>query len=427
MAAIDLVFEGGGAKGMVFVGALEELFRDGTRTHGRLLGTSAGAITAVSLAAGYTPAEMLAALTERDADGKPVFVTFLGMPAPFDAPAIHFSAIRQLLAEVKLPGPFAALDDKLDDWLAGKLAGNDVGCHVFSFVDRGGWFGADAFVTWLRRKLNQGEMNGKPRQFGDLTFQQFFDQTGVELTLVASDTTDSRMLLLNHRTAPDCPVVWGARMSMSVPLLWQEVIWQKEWGCYAAWDGDQGQLVPQDIAGHAIVDGGLLSNFPIALFVSRDPDIQAVMGPANTQNVIGMLIDETLPVPNHTSSAVSSQAGFNYADFETYKRLHRLMNTALSAHDNMAISVFKKHVVRLPAQGYGTTQFDMSDKDRDDLVAGGRSAMHDFLRVPMMAGAAAAGAAGPAAAAAAAATAFAVQDEATLDLANDAAKSILQH
>ena len=52
MQTMDLVFEGGGAKGMVFVGALEELFRDGTRRAGRLLGTSAGAITAVTLAAG---------------------------------------------------------------------------------------------------------------------------------------------------------------------------------------------------------------------------------------------------------------------------------------------------------------------------------------------------------------------------------------
>ena len=36
----DLVFEGGGAKGMVFVGAMQE-FEVRSHTHGRLLGTSA--------------------------------------------------------------------------------------------------------------------------------------------------------------------------------------------------------------------------------------------------------------------------------------------------------------------------------------------------------------------------------------------------
>ena len=47
----DMVFEGGGAKGMVFVGAMQ-VFLSQNHTYGRLLGTSAGAITAALLAAG---------------------------------------------------------------------------------------------------------------------------------------------------------------------------------------------------------------------------------------------------------------------------------------------------------------------------------------------------------------------------------------
>ena len=54
----DLIFEGGGAKGRIFVVACEEFFGRGHRFD-RLLGTSAGAITAVLLSTGYTPAEML--------------------------------------------------------------------------------------------------------------------------------------------------------------------------------------------------------------------------------------------------------------------------------------------------------------------------------------------------------------------------------
>ena len=45
MATFDIVFEGGGAKGTAFVGALEVLFGAGHK-HRRLVGTSAGAITA---------------------------------------------------------------------------------------------------------------------------------------------------------------------------------------------------------------------------------------------------------------------------------------------------------------------------------------------------------------------------------------------
>src|SRR5207237_5395416 len=112
--------------------------------------------------------------------------------------------------------------------------------------------------TWLSRKLESDPWKDGKRAFSRMTLEQFFAATGVELSVVASDTTDESILVLNHRTAPDCPIVWAVRMSMSIPLVWDEVIWQSGWGTYLG----------NDIAGHAIVDGGLLSNFPIELFIS---------------------------------------------------------------------------------------------------------------------------------------------------------------
>jgi len=61
------------------------------------------------------------------------------------------------------------------------------------------------------------------------------------------------------------------------PLVWNEVIWDKGWGAYLG----------KDIAGHAIVDGGLLSNFPIELFVSGEPQVTRLMGPKGTNPVLG--------------------------------------------------------------------------------------------------------------------------------------------
>ncbi len=377
MSRIDMIFEGGGAKGMVFVGALQELFQDETRTHGRLLGTSAGAITAVTLAAGYAPEEMLAALAEKDSQGKPVFESFLGDPARFDKDAVRHSAIRKLLADLNLPFVPDFAEEKLDNWIADQLAESAIGQHLFSFVERGGWYSADPFVTWLERMLNSGSVNGEPRHFGGLTLREFFNATQTELTLVAADTTDARPLLLNHRTAPDCPVVWAARMSMSVPLLWQEVEWRKEWGPYFTWNAEQEHLTASDVTGHVIVDGGLLSNFPITLFLADRADVAAVVGPVHDKNVLGLLIDETIPVPKQ--ARLGAERGLAIGELRTFNRLHRLMNTATLAHDNMAIAVFAKHVVRLPAGGYGTTQFDMTDAEREDLVEAGRQAMRAFL------------------------------------------------
>ena len=379
MSTIDLVFEGGGAKGMVFTGALDVLFGMG-HVHGRLLGTSAGAITAVSLAAGYSPAEMQAALVEQDpTTKKPLLAGFLGLPAPFDDAAVRASDIHTLLAELNIPFVPDAAEERIEDWIARQLASNEQTRHFFAFIARGGWYSADPFVTWLKRRLSTGEFNGAPRNYAAMTLAQFHEATGAEVTLVAADTTDARMLLLNHRTAPDCPVVWAARMSMSVPLLWEEVTWQADWGEYWAWDAQAQQLQRQAISGHTIVDGGLVSNFPIALFLASRADVAAVMGPAQAKNVLGLLIDETLPVPGHPKPKTGGAGPTKLGSLQTVQRLATLANTATAGHDNMAKAAFARHVVRLPAKGYGTTDFDMPDEDREALVEAGRQAMESFL------------------------------------------------
>src|SRR5690606_28738441 len=97
----DLVFEGGGAKGMVFVGALQELERRG-HIVGRLLCTSAGAIVATYMAAGFAVDEMFTALREKDENGVPVFQKFLERPRPLSPQEIATSATRKALQRLDL-------------------------------------------------------------------------------------------------------------------------------------------------------------------------------------------------------------------------------------------------------------------------------------------------------------------------------------
>ena len=363
----DLVFEGGGAKGMVFVGAMQAFEAEG-HTPGRLLGTSAGAITAALLAAGYTSAEMLAALAERENE-RSVFAGFMGVPEPVDKAALKTSATRQLLRQINLPFVPDRFEEKLDDWLTEWLGAQPGLRHVFSFIERGGWYSADNFLAWLRRRLDTGTFKGAQRALSRLTFAQYHAATGADLTLIASDVTGGAMLVLNHQTAPELPVVWAVRMSMSIPLLWQEVIWQPEWGAYRG----------RPLAGHAIVDGGLLSNFPLELLVSDDPQVTAVMGPKTSSEALGLLIDESQPVPGDEAGAAPTGAAAGLGELQTVRRLNQILNTALSARDKLVIEAFEKYVVRLPAKGYGTTEFDMTEARRERLVAAGRAVMTDYL------------------------------------------------
>ncbi len=154
----DLVFEGGGAKGMVFVGAMQE-FEAAGHTYDRLLGTSAGAITASLLAAGYDSRRMLDALGERD-EGRPVFAGFLAAPGPFEEAEVRGSVTVDLLKSIDIPlVP--------DSWEETAAVGITKGLlkiaryrHLFSFVEHGGWFSAARFVDWMKARLDTAAGGG---------------------------------------------------------------------------------------------------------------------------------------------------------------------------------------------------------------------------------------------------------------------------
>lgn len=366
----DLVFEGGGAKGIVLIGAYE-VFSKAGHTFGRLLGTSAGAITATLLAAGYDVQELLDALSEREND-RPVFAGFLGEPAPFDQAAIDNSAIRSLLRNIDITFLPEFFEQRLDDKIATTLGTHRRFRNLFAFIERGGWYAADRFVTWMQQRLDTGEYQGKPRAFSKMTLAEFYEATQTDLSLIASNTTDGRLLVLNHRTAPDLPVLWAVRMSMSIPLVWDEVIWQAEWGTY------QGR----NMTGHAVVDGGVLSNFPIELFISDEPQVTRVMGPKQNTAVLGLLIDDSQMVQRPAVPSGLVRVDVDPYQLNTVQRILRLVNTVTTAHDKMVIDEFRHLVVKLPAGGYGVTEFDLSDADRDALVESGRKGMQSYLDSP---------------------------------------------
>ena len=157
----DLVFEGGGAKGMVFVGALQA-FEEHGNTHARVLGTSAGAIAASLVAAGYGAQELKAALSEKK-DGVSVFAGFMGFPAPFAKNDLKGNDLFTLLKNINIPLIPKTVEKKLDEHVIDWLAEQPADRHIFSFVQQGGWYSADTFLAWLEARLDAGTFKGKPR------------------------------------------------------------------------------------------------------------------------------------------------------------------------------------------------------------------------------------------------------------------------
>lgn len=364
MAKYDLVLEGGGAKGLVFVGALREFKRQG-HTFGRLLGTSVGAITATLLAAGYETEELLGALYDEE-QGRPAIAGFFAPPKPLDESEIENSTLRELLRKQDVTWMPDRIENQFDNWVNHAILTNPRLTTLASLLERGSFHSADTLINWLEMRLDSGMYNGQPRQFSTMTLRSFYAATRCELSLVVANISAMQMMVLNQNTAPDCPVLAALQMATSIPIMFPTIEWQDAWGTYLG----------RDISGHVLVDGAILSNFPIELMLSDAPQVTRLMGENHGQQVMGLLIDETIPVPG-APPPVKKESLLN--QLPVARLIAQMLGASSQARTSMLLEAVEALVVRLPAKGYDMEETDMSPARRDSLIAAGETAMHDYL------------------------------------------------
>ncbi|MBD3305496.1 alpha/beta hydrolase [candidate division KSB3 bacterium] len=315
MAKVDAVFEGGGVKGIGLVGAVSEVEKAGYEFE-CLAGTSAGAIVAALLAVGYTAEELKAELERLD--------------------------YQQFKDE--------SVIDRFGIIGKGLSIGFEYGIYEGNY-----------FEQWLETLL---QAKGKTT-FGDVKLTETGDpKYHYKLQIIATDLTERRLLVLPQALQdfgflPEkFSIARAVRMSMSIPVFFEPV-----------------QL--EDSTGHIhiIVDGGVLSNYPIWLlddgtcdppwptfgFKLIEPDKRRLKGPENN------------PILN----------AWNF--------LTAIASTMMDAHDNYHISESKGDYER--TIGISTriameegenvikaTDFDLSQEAGERLYQNGMEAATEFLR-----------------------------------------------
>ncbi|MFT5163095.1 MAG: NTE family protein [Alteromonadaceae bacterium] len=409
----DLVFQGGGAKGMAFVGAMA-VFEQRNHTFRRLVGTSAGAINAALMAAGYNANDMAEALNETMEDGRPVFESFMTPPSIHEIEGVElnnsllvngFKEIGSLidskifngadvlkwLQDKTLDNASLAIIKVILDRLGYETLKNHAG-QAFSLAELGGLFSAAKFVDWLERKLNE-----KDPTFGGATLGALYKKTNVDLSLCVTDITGNKLLVLNHRTAPDLPLIWAVRMSMSIPFVWPPVTWLSTWGTYS--EGTHESVLTD----HRIIDGGALSNFALRLTTSAgltvravmaaDPDIdEAEFAQFNAQApTVGFMLDSSLEVPG--AGEAPQSVGIMACIEQFGQWLHEnapptnvvslfgdVLLTMMTGNDNFVLATQEDSVCRLPVGNIGTLEFDMSPERKSALVSAANNATEAFFK-----------------------------------------------
>jgi len=304
----DLVFEGGGVKGIGLAGAYSALCERGVGPK-RVAGTSAGAITAALVAAGYSAEELDEILLE-----------------------VPFARFKDTAWEDRIP-----------------IVG-----HPLSVLMQRGIYEGGFFREWMR-----GLLAAK----GVRTFGQLADPAATELKeryrlkVIVSDVTHRRLLVLPDDAATlgiepdDLEVAYAVRMSMSIPIFFEPVMHRN----------------PRTGLDHLIVDGGMLSNFPVWLF-------DAEKGEPPRWPTFGMLLvegDPKVPVA-HRVAARESGSIIDY--------IKALASTMMEAHDRLYLE--KATFVRtipIPTLGVSTTEFDITPARVRAIYESGRKAAFEFL------------------------------------------------
>jgi predicted acylesterase/phospholipase RssA len=231
------------------------------------------------------------------------------------------------------------------------------------------WLGEQLAASPLARELGKKELTFADVRRRDLpprsevpeVTDAEYERATYRLHVIASEITSGRMLVLpddlpdyeDEHGKPlvkdEFPVVDAVRMSMSYPFLFNPVTLHKN-----------GRP-------HYVVDGGLLSNFPVWLFDSPHPK-RPTWG---FRLHPGTATDESLPyrkVPRPLWAVPLLKAMFSAAT-EAWDRQH--LKQAISAR-----------TVSIPTHAISTTDFGLGDDDAADLYKWGEAAATAFFNDP---------------------------------------------
>jgi predicted acylesterase/phospholipase RssA len=224
------VFEGGGAKGIAYSGALLAM-KEQKCWFSRVAGASAGAITAALVASGLSPEE---------------------------------------------------IENATVSGLGSVRTGIWAGLRRLQSVT--GYFSSDGLRDWLDDLLGKQVSRKTGTKSDNVTFQQLWNATGIELNIVAADLSLRHQIIFSREEAANCVVADAVVASSSIPFAFPSRLLQVP-------ESPKGR---KQLYHHTVVDGGVWSNFPMFIFedrafrhfYGRDPEV------VRSEKILGFLLQE---------------------------------------------------------------------------------------------------------------------------------------
>lgn len=212
------------------------------------------------------------------------------------------------------------------------------------------------FAKWIHIYLRMGLYKGVKlekwlsEKLALKGLRTFADVPPQALRVIASDLTIGQMLVLpddleKYGMSPNTfSIAKALRMSCSLPYFFEPVKLKTPTGT------------------NVVVDGGVLSNFPMWLFEQAN-------GGKKTRPVLGLKLSQHIHgVPkNNVNNAV--------------KLFEALFETMKDAHDARYISrKLEKDIIFIRTPGFSTTEFQLTEEKKQELYDMGRNSAAAFLK-----------------------------------------------
>lgn len=311
----DLVLEGGGVKGIALVGAVQPL-AEAHYTFARVGGSSAGALVGAVVAAMQQRGEPLDRLVDI-------------------AKSLDYRKFRDRGFPGNLMGPLGFISDAV------------------SVVLEDGAYQGNYLRNWLGGVLKEFGVE----TFGDLRVDDPGGDGGMHhryrLVVTASDVSQHRLRYLpwdyeEFGLPPDeQKVVDAVRASASIPYFFEPVQLKHPHGT------------------STLVDGGLVSNFPIEMFDRQD-------GKTPRWPTIGVRLDALKLSHEPRAEAVHNPATMGIA----------LIVTAIEAcqASHVLTPCNLKRSIFVDTTAVNATDFDITEAQQQALMSAGRASAEEFLR-----------------------------------------------
>ena len=334
----NLVFEGGGVKGIAYLGALKELQQQGILQQcSRFCGNSAGSITA-----------WLSTYYKEDLN---------------------------------------ALEDLQRKTNFSQFADDSIGVvrDAHRLLDRYGWHKGDAFYEWAQ--------DITLKRFGkrNISFRELYEETGLELTLTACNVSKAKTVWFSKDVTPDFFVESALRMSMSIPIYFRGIfISDRDVNEAGEIIGNPGIDKDYEKNRDLFVDGGVLDNYPIQAFdtpiakANRKggeliEDVTNRKNPIYNKSTLGLRVDSSHELQFDRGLAPEGDDFYESKNFFNY--LKNLIDLIHSNANKRHLDDYDWHrTVRIDTGTTKSTNFDLTKEEQDALVLAGKQAVIDYLQ-----------------------------------------------